>query len=495
MLKMLNLTIKYLQDLNYNIDTEFYNLYQSHPNYPSLLAVSEGLNSLKIENISANVPFQHFDKLPNKFITQLNNTNDFLLLSKNNNTFTIQSDKAKSKSITIDEIQKNWNGFVFLIDENITKKTSVGLPYMKIIYGLIMLFLYVLKSNFNNQNIFYLITTLFGLYFSNEILNTYFKKNGNESKFCSANKEVSCNSVINSNKFKFSKYIEFADLPILFFSISLFGVLFNLFTSNYIGILSLFSIPIVLYSIYLQKKVIKKWCTLCLIISSILIFNGLFFINLKFEFTEILNFIIVTLTIVPIWFLIKKNVKNNLDKTQENNKLLRFKRSEKVFEAVAENINSLEEINFITIGNPNAKNVLTLFITPSCSFCHIAIKDALQLLEKYENTVCLKIAYNLNINNLDNPYIKIAKIITSLFINKLDYIQSIRDWHIEKLDPKLWFIKWEFDDNFVFENELLDKQFNWCLEQEFNYAPVKIFNNKLLSDDYEIKELHYFFIE
>ena len=250
--------------------------------------------------------------------------------------------------------------------------------------------------------------------------------------------------------------------------------------------------------IFLQKFKIKKWCTLCLVVSTILFFNGiviLFFNNLKFTISEILNLIIASLIITPIWFLLKNNITNNIETRQVNNNLLRFKRSEKVFEAVAENVSGLENITFITIGNSNAKNNLTLFITPSCSFCHEAIKDAFQLIEKDKNSIYLKIGYNININNTDNPYIKIAKIITSLFINELDYLKALKDWHIEKLESNLWLKKWGIDNNFIFEDEVLEKQFIWCAEQNFNYAPVRIFNNKLLSQEYNINELHYFFTE
>lgn len=491
---------KYLKDINHNRIVEEYNsLYESHPNYPSLLSISDSLSFLDIENISANVPFQHFDKLPDKFLTKLNHIDDFILLTKYNNQYKIES-KSKIETISIDIINENWNGLVFIIEENenASKNLTINFEYKWLLYFLIILTLFYFKHNFDFQVIFYLVTTLFGLFISYEILKTYFKKDSNESKFCSVNKEVSCNSVINSKAFKLNKYIEFADLPILFFSISLFGILFNLFPYKHIGLLSLLSFPLVLFSIYLQKQIIKKWCSLCLMASGILIFNSIFFlvfIDLKFTLTEILNLIITSLIITPIWFLLKNSIQNNLETTTKNNKLLRFKRSEKVYDVVTEEVNSLEKIDFITIGNINAKNNLTLFITPSCSFCHVAIKDALQLIEKNKDSIYIRIGYNLNINNTDNQYIKIAKIITHLFINKLDYLQALKDWHIEKLGFDLWLKKWDSVDDFIFENEILEKQFNWCAEQDYNYAPVRIFNNKLAPQEYEINELHYFFKE
>jgi hypothetical protein len=492
---------KYLKDVNHNNILDKYNdLYESHPNYPSLLSISDSLSFLNIENISANVPFQHFDELPDRFLTKLNHIDDFILLTKHNNQYKIENNSNKVEAISIDIINQNWNGLVFIIgeNENNSKNLAFNIEYKWLLYISIILSLFFFKQNFDFQNIFYLSTTLFGLYISYDILKTYFKKDNNESKFCSENKEISCNSVINSKDYKFNKYFEFVDLPILFFSISFLGILFNLFSSILIGFLSLLSFPLIIYSIHLQKFKIKKWCSLCLIASTLLIFNSIFllmFNNLKYSIDDVLNIIIITIIITPIWFLLKNSIKDNIEKTQISNNLLRFKRSEKVLEAVSEVVNELENVAFITIGNSNAKNNLTLFITPSCSFCHEAIKDALQLIEKNKTSVNLKIGYNININNIDNPYVKIARIITYLFNNSLDYQQALTDWHIKKLEMNLWLNKWDSDTVFIFENEVLEKQLNWCTTKEFNYAPVRIFNNKLLSHEYEIKELHYFFIE
>lgn len=492
---------KYLKDVNHNNILEKYNdLYESHPNYPSLLSISDSLSFINIENISANVPFQHFDELPDRFLTKLNHIDDFILLTKYNNQYKIENNNSEVTITTLDLIKQNWNGLVFIIGENekVSKNLAFNFQYKWLLYILMILCLFFFKQNFDYQDMFYLSNTLIGLYISYDILKTYFKKDSYQSKICSGNKEISCNSVINSKNFKLNKYIEFVDLPILFFGISLLGILFNLFSTSLIGLLSLFSFPLIVYSIHLQKTIIKKWCSLCLIASTLLIFNSIFllmFNNLKYTIDDVLNIIIITIIITPIWFLLKNSIKDNIEKTQISNNLLRFKRSEKVLEAVSEYVNELENVAFITMGNSNAKNNLTLFITPSCSFCHEAIKDALQLIEKNKTSVNLKIGYNININNIDNPYVKIARIITYLFNNSLDYQQALTDWHIKKLEMNLWLNKWDSDTVFIFENEVLEKQLNWCTTREFNYAPVRIFNNKLLSNDYEINELHYFFIE
>ena len=43
-----------------------------HPDYPSLLAVSDVLKSWNIENMALNIPKEQFHKLPRPFLTFLN---------------------------------------------------------------------------------------------------------------------------------------------------------------------------------------------------------------------------------------------------------------------------------------------------------------------------------------------------------------------------------------------------------------------------------------
>ena len=56
-----------------------------------------------------------------------------------------------------------------------------------------------------------------------------------------------------------------------------------------------------------------------------------------------------------------------------------------------------------------------------------------------------------------------------------------------------WIAKWKQNEDFTRENEQLEKQFQWCLKNKFNYAPVKIFNSKLMPQSYEIEELFLLF--
>lgn len=486
---------------------DFENGYSSHPNYPSFLAVTDTLTQLNIENIAAKVPFKHINQLPNKFIAELNvESQESYLISKTKEGFIAENDLGKIIHGTIAELEKYWAGVILIIDENekslkdiANEKSSFVFPSLLIIFSIITIYNY--KSNLI-ESVFIILSNI-GLFVSVEILKTYFKDSAsNESKFCSANQNFSCKSIISSKGYSFSKYVEFVDLPIVFFSVAFLSQIFGLNVFYYFGLVSIASIPFILYSIYLQESVLKKWCLLCLITSLLIVLIGCLFIfnykNYTFNFNNSITLISISIILSIAWFFVKKLIKDSKDKTQKLNHLLRFKRNEDVFYKIAipiKNREQFDDLYKIKVGNVNAKNTITLFLSPSCPHCHKAYKDAIELVEKYKEQIKLEICFNLNINNLDNPYLVIAKTILNLYNTNKDYKQALEDWHIKNIKLEDWLIKWKNTNNFIKENNQIENHFQWCANNELNFAPIKIFNENYLSSVYEINELFYFFEE
>lgn len=506
---MISLLVKYLKTKNFHSQINaFQYAFYSHPNYPSLLAVTDSLEQQKIENVAARVPFIHTNQLPNRFITQLKRDNvDYYLVTKIENDFVIENEKGVKTIINSDALEKIWSGIVLLIEENENAVVEHSLTKSTFKFSSILLlitFISVFKYDLNITYIVFLFLSGFGLYISVEILKTYFKENkNNESKFCSVNKSFSCYSIINSKDYAFSKYVEFADLPIVFFASAFFSQILGLKVFEYFGWVSLFSFPFLVYSIYLQKNVLKKWCLLCLIISLLITSIGvLFLINFKnntYSKHDLISLLFILLLFLSAWFLIKKVLIKSKSNLHKLNSLLRFKRNPDVFAKISAPIASRDQfelIDKIVIGNKKAKNTLRLFLSPICPHCHTAFKKSKELQLKYSEKLKLEVCFNVNINNLDNPYLVVYKTIIYLYnAQNDDYKIALDDWHDRNLSISEWENKWGVENNFVQENEQIEKQYQWCLYNDLNYAPIKIFNNRILPDVYELDELFYFFEE
>ena len=58
-----------------------------------------------------------------------------------------------------------------------------------------------------------------------------------------------------------------------------------------------------------------------------------------------------------------------------------------------------------------------------------------------------------------------------------------------------WLFKWEqihIEDEIV---EDIQSQYEWCLQNDFNYTPVKMINENEYPKEYDLEELKYFISE
>ena len=124
---------------------EFESLYASHPNYPSLLSVTDSLTQMGVENIAAKVPFRHYEQLPATIIAELEfKTKDFYIISKKDNNVSIESEKENFKIFSKEDLEKHWTGLILAIDESKNNKQKVNFKRKgdKVLYLMSFLVLY-----------------------------------------------------------------------------------------------------------------------------------------------------------------------------------------------------------------------------------------------------------------------------------------------------------------------------------------------------------------
>lgn len=506
---MIHLVEKYLTYSKHSdLIEDFRNNYLSHPNYPSLLAITDGLTQLEVENLAANIPFKYLDELPNYFITELtiNGNKDFYTLKKIKEKLVIENDNREIQDIDVKALEEVWTGNSLLIENNTNAISQKQDDFKKVFYYgalFIVCCLLVYTYQMDKYKLGYFITSLAGLILSIQSLRVYFGgKDKEESKFCSLNESFSCNSIINSEPHFLIGKIEIIDLPILFFSYTVLTILFNIQAYPLIGVLSTFSLPVIFYSIYLQKVELKKWCFICLTIAAVVALNALVFVvNLSsFNFSLkndiwLKAIILFAITFIS-WIEIKKLIVSKKENIKQISTLLRFKRNSDIFYKASDKIgdDSLRNMPKMVIGNPDAKNTLILFLSPSCPHCHKAYEKAKEFLSKYSDKIKVEIAYNLNVQNVDNPYLDVTKTIIHLYYSGGDFIKSLDEWHIERKDMEDWKEKWlEKNSNDKKVMEVINQQFQWCSSNGFNYAPVKIFNDYEINSNYDIDDLFFFF--
>lgn len=421
---MESLISKYLIKNKYNYTNfeEFKENYLSHPNYPSLYAVTDSLKLMGIENLAAIVPKNQFQNLPNIFITSLviENKTEFFLVEKKQDKIIYINEKGKQKTVTIDEFKNICDGLILAIETNekAQSQTKFSKQNILIIVCSVLLILFGLSlwlQSFDLIPFLYQLLSVAGIFTGVFIIQEELGNANNiVTKICNGtDNTVSCNSVINSKEGKLPFGIVFSDLPILFFGVSFLLISFNYSSYPLIGLLSVFALPVIFYSVYLQKYNLKKWCMLCLAVSGIVIIQaGLYsFTSKVFSWETAIIYALVFLISTVLWLPLKNTLKQKNTLSRENSELKRFKRDFNVFDLLLNKseITSTIHLQGIAIGNTNAPVLLELLVSPSCGFCYRAYKNCTELLEKQKEKVQLKVYFNLNIDNAENPYLTIAE--------------------------------------------------------------------------------------
>lgn len=521
--------IKYLKSNGIYIDfDEFQFQIESHPDFNSLLAYSDGLTFSGIENYVFSISNDKIDLLPDKFMAIINCedekgefTNSLNFIEKNNGVYKYTLDGKKrvlDKAAFID----NWNNTILLIDEVPEQKKSIKYWYNSLLFIIaIALFIYyaiVTKTNFNTLSASLILFSITGIIFSIETFKQALGiKSVISSAICSGNQIIDCDSVYQSSieKFKFLERFSLSDISIVFFSSQLITVLFaTFFFTNekdsfysFIYFSLVIATPFTLASIFYQWKLAKKWCTLCLTIILILylelFFLHKFFIPTLFSLVnpKIALILSIHLTILFLWILFGGNFKQNKKLKGDVTKLNQFKYNYLNFKnnllaSKKSNEIDINDSGVIILGNPNANFTLTIITNPFCSHCATFHPQIEELLKKYNNSVKINL-YFLFLDQVASDDSKIVHYnLLSLYLkDKENFLKALSSWFKNK-EVESWSNKFATNkSNFDVEKEILQKQLEWCRENEMHFTPILCINNYRLPETYNREDLKFFIMD
>ncbi len=115
-----NYLFQYLEKENIIIDkSEFVFQVESHPNYPSLLSISDTLSFLKVENLVTRLETENLKHLPEKFIALVKEKGSIPFLAYierlENGYQYIQNNKKEN--ITVEQFKENFQNIVLLAEK------------------------------------------------------------------------------------------------------------------------------------------------------------------------------------------------------------------------------------------------------------------------------------------------------------------------------------------------------------------------------------------
>ncbi|MBC8756617.1 thioredoxin domain-containing protein [Kordia sp. YSTF-M3] len=498
-------------------EKEFAIQYESHPAYPSLLAVSDTLSFFNITNGALHVNAAEITSLPPIFMTKLKGNNDdslaFVETQTANHSYTIYQN---SKAITISKasLLEKWKGIIFLVEssvENQQERNKFTFHQYLIICCLLSLIL-LLKPLFSSfQQLLFFSFPLVGCVLSIFALKKVFNIHTTIlDAFCGTTDKQNCATVVDSSVWKLFEKVNFSDLSITFFSFQI--VMFSLAgitnTINFFfqtqSILLIAAIPIVLLSIYYQKFIIKKWCPICISIIGIFVLEFVYvatYIGFQFSMEATLfqyNLqLFIFLSLLISWHYLKGKLITINHLQSELIQANRFKRNYHIFKnTLFSNPKFALPQTYLLFGNSAAKITIDFMTSPYCGFCKAPYKMLRNFLKKHEKQIAVRFIYNVNLEKRGDPSKLLLRNLVHIHEKFGDeaFFNALDDFH-ETSNHEKWLKKHQHITDSENIDEMLQSQRLWCIEHKFTFTPCIFVNGYAYPKMYELSDLKYFIEE
>jgi protein-disulfide isomerase/uncharacterized membrane protein len=473
---------------------------ESHPDYPSLIAVQDTLEELGINSYACNGTKEELKKENKPFLAHFNMGEGYVLFFKDVAT-------AEKK---VKDFDTFWSGSIMFADpiikygnmehDKLYKKeklnSSFGIAAIILFIGA---FLGVAIASGSLPAILLTISNFIGLCFSWLIAQKEFGiSNGISDKICSMAKHSLCESVLFSKSAKLFNWLTWGDVGIVYFTSSLLYILISqitnqLFNLEFYYLLSLAGIAFPLYSLYYQWKVVKQWCMLCIGVLTILGINSIIgltqlstisLISNRILVNAILLFTGVSSFILAAWLILKSLYQKSLASLTNEIKATRLKRNPEIFAALLEKqeanpINLPEPDEAIRFGNAAAPYQLVIACNPYCGPCAKAHQAIEHLYEKYPGQFSVAVRFALNKNDESDKRVITVKEIMK--VAKTKPLESVKDWYSTLNLEKF---KELHQTNGEQVDAAIDKHIVWSREADIKGTPTVFMNGRKLPELY-----------
>ncbi len=506
MIQNFNFLFQYLEKEDINIDkTEFEYQIQSHPDYPSLLSIADTLSFFNIDNGALRVDVSEIDLLPSRFIALLseeNNNPQLTFIENKNEKYYCTNDKKIIKKTRL-ELEKLWKNTVLLVEKpkyeaTQTNKNNCSNFLPVLCFGLLSIMLLQLDSTLQSK--LFLLFPFIGFLFSIAALKDLFgAKSELINNFCNITSSTSCNTIVDSGKWKIFEIVNFSDLSIVFFSSQFLGLLIFLYSGNVITffaiqqILLFCSVPVIVLSVYFQKFVERKWCPICLAIIAVVLLELVYLIILirpdfNFSLNSIIRLVFLFSSILMIWFGLKKLLIKQKVLKEFQIKANRFIRNYTNFKNT---LLTKEKTEFpfipIILGNPESKTHITMITNPFCGHCKGAHEILDKIIEKKGQDLQIKIIIKTDLSNeSDENKLFFQNLMGVYFENgALAFGEVLRNW-FENKNVKNWLKIHQIEKiNIPKIEAIINTHANWCMTNDFSFTPTIFVNGYQFPDSFE----------
>ena len=498
-----NITLAAIKKLNISVtNTTINETILNHPDYPSLLCISDSLNKWNIPNAAFKVEKDKIRDIPMPFITFLNKPegNFILVTNVGDDSITYQT-SCQKKGIGSDPISdflNLWSGIVLIVEPT-EESGEIGYKKLRqkeilkqlkipanIFIALFITIFHLLNCHGNITSFFFSLIKFTGVIVTSLLL-WYEVDNANPflQQICSGSGKTNCNAILNSNQSKLFGIFSWSEIGFYYFAGGWLMLIFSSWIQQpeiiiqFIVLLNIFAVPYTVFSIYYQWRVVKQWCKLCVTVQVLLLSELIvsiftnqphFEIFLLYKYIDLSNLLLIlTSFIMPmvIWNLLKSPLLKNEEAKNDKRHLMRLKYNTTVFETLLKKqkaiTNSTEGLGII-FGNPQAKNTIIKVCNPYCSPCAKA-HNKIESMINSNPDINVKVLFTATTKGGDikSPPVKHLLAIASKN-DSLITAKAMDDWYNAPIkDYTLFSKKYPInEEEFECQNNKVDEMSKWC---------------------------------
>ena len=387
-------------------------LIQSHPDFPSLLTVSDTLQRLGINHAARRINKDNLIDLPYPYLLPLDKGRGDMVLIKN------EADLGKHKSDL-----ELWGGIVLQVEptrqindkinnelyakESLIRNLVVGLVSLAVLFVLLP-FAY----SFSWLAAALLLTAIVGVtvgYFllAKELGVTYQAIDALCSDNKGSSKTNNCDRVLKADINLLG--VNFSDAAATYFIFQLVAISLPAMRETFLWILAVLSIltlPVILFSLYYQYAVVKTWCKLCLIVVGVLLvqfvvfsvayLNGSIPLSSSLSFMNLAVLVLLFLTIGFSVILLKSIIERSNQLTQLAGNGNRVKHSVSVFTHLLKQQKKIDDTPFekeMLLGNLYAPIKIIMVSNLYCNPCKLKHEIVDELVSAYPDKVSVALRF------------------------------------------------------------------------------------------------------
>ncbi|WP_208111036.1 cysteine peptidase family C39 domain-containing protein [Pedobacter duraquae] len=493
---------------------------QDHPEYPSLLAISDCLTEWSLPNQSYNITKDDYDPadLEYPFIAHSRVDGGYFMVVHNiaDKQVTYSDEQSQKAIFSETEFLKKWSGIALHAtpnqksgEENYQRKITSSFINKLMAPALFTVFLATIILSFDYPTlklgyISLLTFKLLGLGVSILLLiHSIDTNNPLVQNLCSLGNKNNCNAILKSDAAKLLSWLSWSEIGFFYFAGSALVLLALPGSLPILAWLNVCAMPYTVYSIGYQYTN-KNWCVLCCTIQAILgmelltnltINPGIYSLNsavpdIKTALTLTTCFSIPILT----WFFIKPFLLRMAQYIPLKQQLKKFKYNSDLFNQVLTSQPCYavpDELMPIVLGNPDATTIITMVSNPFCGPCAKAHQTIDEWL-KVRTDIKLKIIFT-TADHDDDLQTKVARHVSALsFLNDASLLEkALNDWYKQGSKKfEQWAAAYPID--YSEEMSLITKkQKAWCNLTEIIYTPTILVNGYKLPEPYRLEDIKY----